>query len=189
MLRTFRRFRRADDGTAVIEFALVAPFFFLIMFGMFDLGTFMLRQVTLKSAVDRGARIIRLDGTLDPGNPNPTPAELRDDYVELICDFAVMVRDCDNELVIDMQPVARGAANFPDMSGPCLERLPNGTVTRQSTTFNQGNRAEIVLVRVCAPVEAIMGSLSFYNTTSLVESMEGDVGKIMVRAHSAFLFE
>lgn len=49
-------------GTAAVEFALVAPVFFLLVFGMIEFGRMIMVQQVLTNASREGARAAVLDG-------------------------------------------------------------------------------------------------------------------------------
>ena len=55
--------RRNRQGAAVVEFAVVAPLFFLLIFGMIEFGRMVMVQQVLTNASREGARIAVLDGT------------------------------------------------------------------------------------------------------------------------------
>lgn len=58
------RFRRQyRRGAAAVEFAVVAPVFFLMIFGMIELGRMIMVQQILTNASREGARLAVLDGT------------------------------------------------------------------------------------------------------------------------------
>ncbi len=57
--RTCRRNRR---GAAVVEFAIVAPVFFLLVFGMVEYGRMVMVQQVITNAAREGARVGVLDG-------------------------------------------------------------------------------------------------------------------------------
>jgi hypothetical protein len=59
-----RRLRRDERGIAVTEFAFVAPFFLLLLMGIFDQGFAMYIQSALHGAVQDGARQASLENTL-----------------------------------------------------------------------------------------------------------------------------
>ena len=66
--------RRRRRGQALVEFALVAPWFFLILFGIVEGGRFMLYYETLKNATREGARYAIVNGErsftpVGPSNP------------------------------------------------------------------------------------------------------------------------
>jgi Flp pilus assembly protein TadG len=50
-------------GTAVVEFAVVAPLFFLLIFGMIEYGRMVMVQQILTNAAREGARVGVLDGS------------------------------------------------------------------------------------------------------------------------------
>jgi len=57
--RSYRRNRRA---TAAVEFAVVAPLFFLMIFGMVEYGRMVMVQQVITNASREGARLAVLDG-------------------------------------------------------------------------------------------------------------------------------
>lgn len=57
LARTLRRFRDADDGAALIEFAIVAMVLVMLVVGMMDMGRFIFLRNNLVSAARDGARI------------------------------------------------------------------------------------------------------------------------------------
>lgn len=52
---------RGDGGTALVEFALLTPLFFLIVFGIIDFGSAYNQQHELRSAAREGARLASVD--------------------------------------------------------------------------------------------------------------------------------
>ena len=74
--------RRRRRGQALVEFALVAPWFFLILFGIIEAGRFMLYYETLNNATREGARYAIVNGEhsftpVGPGNPGPVIAQVK----------------------------------------------------------------------------------------------------------------
>lgn len=64
--QTFRPRRGASRrrrGAAVVEFAIVAPIFFLMVFGMIEFGRLVMVHQLLTGAVREGARQAVVDGT------------------------------------------------------------------------------------------------------------------------------
>ncbi len=66
--RACRPCRRNRRGAAVVEFAVVAPVFFLLVFGMIEFGRAIMVQQILTNASREGARVAVLD------SPTPRPA-------------------------------------------------------------------------------------------------------------------
>ena len=60
--RRRRRPRRNRKGAAAVEFALVAPLFFFLVFGMIEYGRMIMVQQVITNASREGARQAVLDG-------------------------------------------------------------------------------------------------------------------------------
>ncbi len=58
-----RRRRRNRLGVAAVEFAVIAPVFFLLILGMIEFGRMVMVQQVITNASREGARIAVLDGT------------------------------------------------------------------------------------------------------------------------------
>jgi Flp pilus assembly protein TadG len=57
-----RLYRRNRRGAAAVEFAVVAPVFFLLIFGMIEYGRMCMVQQVITNASREGARLAVLDG-------------------------------------------------------------------------------------------------------------------------------
>lgn len=70
--------RRRTQGQALVEFALVAPVFFLILFAIVEAGRFMFYYETLNNATREGARYAIVNGanTLGCASGPPAPGSL-----------------------------------------------------------------------------------------------------------------
>ena len=76
----FRNSRQAARGQALVEFALVAPIFFLILFAVIEGGRFILYYETLSNATREGGRYAIVNGanalcTATSGPTGPMPAD------------------------------------------------------------------------------------------------------------------
>ena len=60
--KLFRSFRKQRRGAAVVEFAFVAPVFFVLVFGMIEFGRMVMVQQIITNASREGARRAVLDG-------------------------------------------------------------------------------------------------------------------------------
>jgi Flp pilus assembly protein TadG len=86
MIRTFHRAGRAgrsrSRAQALVEFAIVAPIFFLILFGIIDFGRYVYYTQILNNAAREGARYAIVHGELGipptgPGSSDPTGNAVR----------------------------------------------------------------------------------------------------------------
>lgn len=71
-LRRPSRSRRARRGQALAEFALVAPIFFMLLFGIIEAGRFMFYYEVLNNATREGARYAIVNGA-NSREVNPCP--------------------------------------------------------------------------------------------------------------------
>jgi hypothetical protein len=69
-----RRPRRRGNGQALVEFVLVAPIFFLLLFGIVEAGRFVFFYETLHNATREGARYAIVNGANSLGCPTGPPA-------------------------------------------------------------------------------------------------------------------
>ena len=60
--KLFRLYRKQRRAAAVVEFAIVAPLFFLLVFGMIEYGRMVMVQQIITNASREGARRAVLDG-------------------------------------------------------------------------------------------------------------------------------
>jgi hypothetical protein len=72
--RPAERRRRRSRGQAMVEFALVAPMFFLVLFGIIEAGRFIFYYETLNNATREGARYAIVNGANTIGCPTGPPA-------------------------------------------------------------------------------------------------------------------
>ena len=144
------------------------------------MGAVMLRQVTVNGAIDRVARELRIEGNLGV-NPNATPDQLMAEFRKRVCDQTFILKNCMNNMIIDMRPVT-DAASFPAANAPCAPRGPGGRA-RPATTYNQSATTEVMLVRICVPSGQLMPGYGIGNYLS------DSYGEIMIFSATAFLFE
>lgn len=57
-----RRLRQGEHGQALVEMALVLPLFFLLLFGVFEMGRVGYAYITVSNAAREGGRIATLGG-------------------------------------------------------------------------------------------------------------------------------
>jgi hypothetical protein len=74
MMRRHSRTRRCTAGQAMVEFALVAPMFFLLLFGIIEAGRFIFYYETLSHATREGARYAIVNGANTLGCPSGPPS-------------------------------------------------------------------------------------------------------------------
>jgi hypothetical protein len=132
-----------EDGTASMEFVLVVPLIFMMFMASIEAGMFMTRYIMLEQALDMTMRDLRL-GKI----PDPTAVKIRDD----VCRRSVLLKDCENNVNIEMRPINTVTWDLPTSRVGCINRAEN---VRPALTYNPGQAHEIMLVRICVPQEAV----------------------------------
>lgn len=131
--RIVRRFKREDDGTTAVEFAILAFPFFLLLFGIIESSLLFFAGQMLESAVDDVGREIRT-GQLDD---TMTESEFKQE----ICDATALLFDC-GKLQIDLSI----AATFEDLDEP--PQPEDGELDYSSFSFTAPCPEQIALVTV-----------------------------------------
>jgi Flp pilus assembly protein TadG len=128
------RFKRARSGASVVEFALIALPFFLLLYAIIDVSLIFFAQTTLENGIVAAARQIR---TGEAQATNMTAAQFR----TLVCDEISMLLGCDARLGLDVRRYdGFGNVQFP----PAVD--DNGNLTGDQT-FDPGQPGDVVVVR------------------------------------------
>lgn len=129
-------FLRDNAGQAAVELALVSTPFFLLLFGIVELGLIFLVSSSLENATAQAARTIRT-GSFQNGTA-PTSAALK----SAICSrFDWLPGSCSSNLYLDV----RTSTSFSTVSGP--QPVQGGSFNPSALTCNPGGPGDIVVVR------------------------------------------
>ena len=130
------RFARAKGGAAAVEMALVATPFFMLMFGLLELGLIFMVSSSLENATAQAARTIRT-GSLQSGGSSTAGA-----FKTAICNkFGWLQSDCTTNLSVDV----RTYTSFASVTAPAP--VTNGVFNSSALTFAPGGPDDIVVVR------------------------------------------
>lgn len=150
-LKTLRRRMREESrrGSAAVEFAMIAPVFFLFLFGIIETGVIYFAQSTLTNSVEDAARKVRtgqLMGTL-------TADQMR----QAVCSSFASSSDgsrlglmswqtCLDTLQVDMRVFnGFGGATYPNVI------LPDGGLDVNNMTIQATDACKVVLFRAYYP--------------------------------------
>jgi Flp pilus assembly protein TadG len=129
LLRTNR-----SSGSAIVEFALIAPIFFLLLFAIMEVGIIFFAQSTLQHSTEIVGRLIR---TGQVQGQNLTQAQVR----QIVCNNAAPLIPCDGNLYVDVEAFSNfGGVVF----SPPLDA--NGNIIPLNN-FQPGTSCSVVLVR------------------------------------------
>jgi Flp pilus assembly protein TadG len=135
--RLLERMRaRSTSGTAAVEFAIIAPVFFAIVFAIIETGLVFFANGVLENGTLTVARLIR---TGQVQNQNMTQNQV---FTQL-CNEISMLLSCDTtKLQLDVRTYSSFATTaFPN---PITAQ---GTLDTTQNTYSPGNPCSIVVVR------------------------------------------
>jgi Flp pilus assembly protein TadG len=165
--RRCRRWRRNERGSAAIEFAIIAPVFFFLMFVIAETALVFIAEQVLDNAVFETARLIRTGQVQEA-------AMTKQDFEDEVCARVSVFIDCTGaNFYLDV----KSYATFGDMEvGNPIDDEENFT---DEGTFAFGDANDIVVVRAYYqwPTNTIFGGLSLKNLSN---------GKRLIGSFSAF---
>lgn len=82
--RHIRRWK--DEGASIVEFALLAPFLLLILFGLIEFAWLFSQNLDVRHGAREGARLIAVNHPYGPDSPVLSPSDQTDVIVADICD-------------------------------------------------------------------------------------------------------
>ena len=130
-----RRFRRNRRGSAAVEFALVAPLFFGLLFAIIELSMVFFASQVLETSTQDSARVIM---TGQAQNASFTQAQFKN----LVCSKLTIMFDCVNGVSIDVQSyTAFGSVNVADPIDASKNFVP-------PNNYLPGNPGDVVVVRL-----------------------------------------
>ncbi len=144
----------ARSGSAALEFALIAPVFFVLLMGLIEAGVIFFGQSVLQNATNDAASLVRtgqVTGTLP--NQTLTPAQLAAGQVAgrpmtqaqfrtFICNKIAPLLACDANLQIDVKAFSSfSAASYPN------PLTANKTLNPNLNNYAPGGVCSVVLLR------------------------------------------
>ncbi|SDQ90701.1 TadE/TadG family type IV pilus assembly protein [Brevundimonas sp. 374] len=132
----FSPFRRKRDGSAAVEFAMVAIPFFLMIFSILELGVvFVLDSVLETAAMDSG-RLIRT------GQAHAQGFDKTKFKAQVCSKMVVFKSDCDSRMTVDVRVI-------PKFSAPAVQDpITNNAMDDKKTIYNGGKAGDLILVRI-----------------------------------------
>lgn len=138
--RALRRFRRNRRGSAAIEFALVAPLFFMLLFAIIETALVFFAAQVLETGTQDSARLMLTHQAQDAGM---TQSQFSQD----LCNRVKLLLTCDGSisspLVVSVKSYKPGVAiPASDLADP----ISSGTFTGKPA-YESSNPGDTVLVR------------------------------------------
>ena len=153
----WRRFRRNRRGSAAVEFALVAPAFFALLFAILETGIMFFAGQVLETVTQNAARAVMTGQAQTAGL---TQATFKSTDVCPANSLASVLFDCTNGIFVDVQSYPSFASiNFNS-------QIDGGNNFISNMQYNPGQACDIVVVRVFYQWQLIVTGLG-YNIANL----------------------
>ncbi|WP_018998506.1 TadE/TadG family type IV pilus assembly protein [Hirschia maritima] len=165
-----KKFLKDDSGIASVEFAFLAPVFFMFIFAFFETGWVMTKAVMLENSVANVSRLIYTGKA-------PTKLALE----EQICEANPLITNCVSNINVEMQ-VIQNMGDTPDTDMQCRDEADEAF--NPAVNYNSGQGAEIIFLRVCLKTDILVPGLGF----GLALDEDGD-GRYEIRSSTAFMNE
>jgi len=179
-------FRRNRRGSAAIEFAMVAPVFFMLLFAILETGIMFLADQVLETVTQESARMI-LTGQSQTGQltasevsacNNPQAGALTQaEFKSCVCGEVPALLNCNN-INVDVRSYSSFPALEADLPNSC-EIDSNGNLVTNNVQYNTGGPGDIVMVRLFYEWPQFVTRLGF-NASDLAD------GKRLLCATAAF---
>ncbi len=153
VLRLIRRFAANRRGATMVEFSLLALPFFILLWGVFDVGLVIWGGLELDNATADAARMVR---TGQAQGESYNEEMMKDE----ICEHVSLLFDCKNRLRIDVHTFA----DFASMTAP--DPIDNGTgKLKDDFTYEMGEGQSVVLMTTYYewPLLNMISSMSLSN--------------------------
>lgn len=142
-----RRFRRSRGGSAAVEFALVAPMFFALLFAIIETGLMFFANQVLETLTQDSARVIQTGQAMTPGGISATqtgPLTAAQFQSQVVCANIPALLSCD-KISIDVEsypPTQAWPASFSNQIDS------NGNFISNNLQYNTGGPCDVVIVRL-----------------------------------------
>ena len=154
--KALRRFRRNRRGSAAVEFALVAPVFFALLFAIIETAIVFFAGQVLETVTQDSARFI-MTGQAQTGGYSQA------NFKTYVCGNITVLFDCANGISIDVQ-------SYSAFSGVSISDPINGSKNFvPPNNYNPGGPGDIVVVRLFYQWPLIVTGLG-YNISNLTGS-------------------
>jgi Flp pilus assembly protein TadG len=144
-----RRFARDRDGASALEFAIVAPFFFGLLFAILETALMFFASQVLETVTQNAVRMI-LTGQAQSASYQQA------DFRQYVCNqIPAAMFSCSN-IVVNVQ-------SFPSFSSATFNNPfdANCQVLSSNIQYNPGGPGDVVLVQVSYPWQLFVTGLGY----------------------------
>ncbi|MHC2254262.1 TadE family protein [Bradyrhizobium embrapense] len=133
LARLLRRFRRDRRGATVVEFAMVAPLFFALLFAIIEVAMIFFASQVLETATQDSARMV-MTGQAQGANYS------QQDFKKFVCGaVSQALFDCNNGIYVDVR-------SYPATSFSTVNLVP--IIDPTQVKWCPGKDGDVVVVRL-----------------------------------------
>ncbi|MEL6380287.1 MAG: TadE/TadG family type IV pilus assembly protein, partial [Pseudomonadota bacterium] len=145
-LKTLPRFLRNKKGMAAVEFALVAPVFFALLFSIMEVGWVFFSEGIAERAKKDATRLIRT-GQIQQISTENDPEAQRKAVYNAVCKLSQVFGPCSESLTVDVVTFDSFKQLADDDSEVICQNSSKDL--RDKLKFDPGSDDSIVRVRIC----------------------------------------
>ncbi|MGV6802118.1 MAG: TadE/TadG family type IV pilus assembly protein [bacterium] len=159
MLNNRKIFRNCDKGAVAIEFVILAPLFFAILFSIFEAGIYFYTSSVVEDTVARAARQVRAGKQIAAQDPSATDACTieKDCFYDLICAPLKNFGSCRDNLSVEVIEFSTWKEVGDDLS--TITCPDESGYNYDDMTYDRGKQLSIVRVRICYTIKLINPAL------------------------------
>ncbi len=155
--KTEKRFNESDDGSIAIEFGMIAPFFFLMIFVFIETAGMMFQEYALQAGVHEAGRLVRTGQAQNNGMNIGG-------FVARICGVAKVIPDCQSKVRVYVNAkttFTQMAADVPAFGAVGADK--DGV--DKNVTFACGAPQQVVAVIVTYDHQYVLPFMKFFSNT------------------------
>lgn len=143
-----KNIKKNEEGTTAVEFAIIAPLLFVILFAVVELGILYVRMNVVSDGIEEVSRIIKTGQKFSASRP--TCNSEADCFVNQFCDNVDTINKCTHGINFSYDVQAFTALHEINNNTPlpCPSENGGGGASN-NPSFNAGDSSSIVMIRVC----------------------------------------
>lgn len=148
IFKLLRGIRRDESGGVTVEFVIIFPILMSLFISVFESGLMMTKVMMLERGLDLTVRQIRLA---------PASTAITHDAVKgMICDHALILGDCEDNIQIEMVQIDTSTFAMPGRTSQCIDRESE---IEPTLSFNVGGQNDIMFIRACVVVDPMFPNI------------------------------
>jgi hypothetical protein len=126
-----------DDGVTAIEFAMIAPVFFLLMGSLMETGIMLFTEYVMQTSVQEAARLVRTGQAHTNGLSES-------DFKQQICETASIISNCESNVTVHLVAASSFDALTDIVPSPLSVGSTYGAPGSPNDNFDCGSPSEAV---------------------------------------------